>query len=236
MSVPWCPLAVCVRACVCVSARADPSLSPPRLAPAAGCCSWPALSASEPAGSWREKPSRGEVSECVWECVCARAGPKLETTTEKHTRSRFRRTGCRHYFPESGEKPPRRPRNLRDCFFSFFFFCGVSSAVAPRGLLGYLSGSIGWSGTAHWLCCSAVYPPLIQREEKPWRTERFLLLELNPTVILSRAASSLSRSFSRAVWDASAALGSRWQTVFTRSLQQASDTRRRNVDAEVQKG
>lgn len=73
VSVHWCPL------------YADPSLSSPllsspRLAPAAACCSRPALSASEPAGSWREKkPSR---EKCVF--VFA-GGLKLETERIRRT-------------------------------------------------------------------------------------------------------------------------------------------------------
>lgn len=78
---------------MCVCACVDPSLSllsSPCLAQSAVCCSRPALSASEPAGSWRESPWR--VSEPRGsECACARV-PNWKTTIKKHTHSRFRQT------------------------------------------------------------------------------------------------------------------------------------------------
>lgn len=183
--------------------------------------------------------ARGEA--CVWVCVCA--GPELETNTKKHTHSRFKSTlkPSGRVVGTTFQGAHGAPWNLRDCFFLLLWWqqCCCAAPTAET----WLDSLVG----AALRIGPAVYPPLIQRgKREQWGAKRFLLApgraccSVKFFFILSRASSSLPRGhFSRPVWDASAAVGSRLLTnsfickKFTTSF---GYKKTENVHAEVQKG
>lgn len=126
--------AVCTTPC-----RSLPLISPAG-SPAAACCIRPGPSASEPAGSWREKPpkessqgdecARVRVSVCEKERERARGSPKLKTKEHTQTRSGFiltfnhsGRVARHHRSPEIGHT---------DAESCAAFFFGGSCCVARR--------------------------------------------------------------------------------------------------------
>lgn len=133
--------------CLC----ADPSLRlPPAGSPAAACRSRPALSASEPAGSWREKKPSRETSQ--GECVRARVGAcqrAREGVPNWKLKNTHARPGFTQTFNHSGRvaghhkeprKPPYRRGKLRSFFLRWWLLlcrgarCPVEDSLAGTGL------------------------------------------------------------------------------------------------------
>lgn len=149
MGVPvhWCPLAV--RLCAC---RSLPFLS----MPGSSCC---LLQSACPVCLWACWELRGEPveGEQLGRSVCgSRTGNHYQNSTRTHNSGGLWSTpdGLLALYKSAKS----RYGDVETCVFCFFFG-GGSPAVAPRELLRYSCGFIGWSKIAHWLCCrSTAYP------------------------------------------------------------------------------
>lgn len=161
MSCAWCPLSV-LR-----GRRSLPPLSPAG-SPAAACCSRPAQSASEPAGSWRgKKPSResSQGDQCVRACLCVSESEREREsrTGNQRTRAHTRalsvstdfyslRASCRP--PQRAQKAAIRTRKVAQFFFFSSVVVGaVSRRALPRG---------GFTGR-NWIVVPPAEAALIRR-------------------------------------------------------------------------
>lgn len=157
VSCAWCPLSV-LR-----GRRSLPPLSPAG-SPAAACCSRPAQSASEPAGSWRgKKPSResSQGDQCVRACLCVSESERERESrtgnqrTRAHTRALSVSTDF--YSLRASCRPPQRAQKaaIRTRKVAQFFFFLRWWLVLCRGARCPAEDSL--AGTGSW------FPPQKQR-------------------------------------------------------------------------